>query len=43
MMPPDMQRRFLSQEPFVQGWPPRTERGGSAVQSLFEGLDGSDG
>jgi LmbE family N-acetylglucosaminyl deacetylase len=43
MMPPDMQQRFLSQEPFVQAWPPRTEAGGSPARSLFEGLGETDG
>jgi LmbE family N-acetylglucosaminyl deacetylase len=39
MMPPEMQEQFLSQEHFVQAWPPITGYGGPAAGSLFEGLD----
>jgi LmbE family N-acetylglucosaminyl deacetylase len=38
MMPPEMQERFLSQEPFVQAWPPVVDRAGRVAGSLFEGL-----
>jgi LmbE family N-acetylglucosaminyl deacetylase len=39
LMPPDMQRRFLSEECFVQAWPPVTEPRGATAGSLFDGLD----
>jgi LmbE family N-acetylglucosaminyl deacetylase len=38
MMPPEMQQRFLSQEPFVQAWPPVVARAGHVAGSLFDGL-----
>jgi len=38
MIPPEMQERMLSEEWFVQAWPPVTEPAGSMAASLFEGL-----